>query len=408
VAIDLRSVTDAEFPAYARAIGTAFGSLPEERTVGDWRAVLPLDRTIAAFERDDIVGTAAAYSFHLTLPGARTEPAAGVTFVGVRPTHRRRGLLTAMMRHQLDDVVRRGEALMVLVASEAPIYGRFGYGAAVFGAAWTVGTDALELALPSRAAGRVRLVDDEEARKVVPAVFDRARTRHVGAVTRSDEVWNNLYASRKKEGALGSSFTVLHEADDGEPDGFARYRIEWGAPEGPLRNTIVVVDLDALDDEIEAALWDYLLHVDLVGSVRATNRPVDEPLRWRLADMRRVEVTRVTDRLWVRVVDPATALAARRYPISDGLVVGLVDRFRPENGGRWRVEGSPDGATCVRTDRSPDLTLGAPELGSLFLGGVSATTLARSARIDEHTPDALTRADAFFCTRPAPWCATQF
>ena len=138
------------------------------------------------------------------------------------------------------------------------------------------------------------------------------------------------------------------------------------------------MDLDALDAEVEAALWDYLVHVDLVVSITTGNRPVDEPLRWRLADQRRVHVDTVYDHLWVRVVDPAVALAARRYATDDALVLELVDPFRPDNDGRWLVDGAPDGAVASHTDRAADLSLSAPELGSIFLGGVSPERARRA------------------------------
>ena len=329
MSIELRSVTDDEFPAYARAIATAFGGLPDEQMVADWRSTMELDRTIAAFDGNDVVGTAGAYSFELTLPGGTAERAAGVTVVGVRATHRRQGLLRRMMQHQLDDVIRRGESLMVLTASEAAIYERFGYGAAVFASRWTLRTDALELARPSTAGGRMRMVDFDEARKLVPGIFDRARARHVGAVTRSDARWDVLFADRKEDRQRRSWFTVVHESSSGEPDGFVFYRVEQREPDGGPQNAIVVMDLDALDDDVEAALWDYLIHVDLVVSIRTENRPVDEPLRWRLADQRRVHVDAVHDHLWVRIVDPAVALAARRYATDDALVLELDGSVPP-------------------------------------------------------------------------------
>jgi predicted acetyltransferase len=258
----------------------------------------------------------------------------------------------------------------------------------------------------------MRMVDFDEARKLVPAIFDRARARHVGAVTRSDARWDMLFADRKEDRQRRSWFAVVHESTSGEPDGFVFYRVEQREPDGGPQNAIVVMDLDALDDEVEAALWDYLIHVDLMVSIRTENRPVDEPLRWRLADQRRVHVDAVHDHLWVRIVDPAVALTARRYATDDALVLELTDPFRPTNDGCWLVDGSADGApngvTVARTERTPDLMLSAPELGSIFLGGVSPSALARAGRIREITSGALARADAFFSSSPAPWCATHF
>jgi predicted acetyltransferase len=169
-----------------------------------------------------------------------------------------------------------------------------------------------------------------------------------------------------------------------------------------------VVDLVGLDPEVEAALWQFVIEIDLVTHVRAGHRPVDEPLRWRLADPRRWRVMHLGDHLWVRVVDPAVALAARRYEVADALVLELGDSFLPHNDGCWLVDGSPDGAVVTRTDRAPDLACAASDLGSMYLGGVAASTLAAAGRVQEVTPGALARADRFFASRPAPWCSTEF
>ena len=85
---------------------------------------------LAAVDEGRIVGGAGAFSFRTTVPGGAVVPSAGVTVVGVLPTHRRRGILRSMMRLQLDDAHERGEALATLFASEETIYGRYGYGRA--------------------------------------------------------------------------------------------------------------------------------------------------------------------------------------------------------------------------------------------------------------------------------------
>ena len=160
------------------------------------------------------------------------------------------------------------------------------------------------------------------------------------------------------------------------------------------------MDLDAIDDEVEAALWDYLLHVDLVVSITASNRPVDEPLRWRLADQRRVHVDGVYDHLWVRVVDPAVALAARRYATDDSLVLELVDPFRPDNDGCWLVEGVPDGAVATRTHRARRPVARGARARQHLPRGSDAERGARCRRVRESTPGALPCADAFFAVAP--------
>ena len=378
--LELRAVTDDEFPKFHRAIATAFGSIPTDEDLAAWGTGLAADRTIAAFDGDEIVATAGAYSFDLTVPGGAQVPTAGITVVGVRPTHRRRGLLVRIMDQQLDDIAVRGEPLAALTASESSIYGRFGYGLATFCSWWQLATENTSFASPSNAPGRVRLVDRDTAPSIVQDVFDRARATRVGEVTRGTEYWDRVYSGRRGPASPGGDgtpfFTVVHDDETGEPDAFARYAVKADWPHGQPANTLRVFELHAASSDGEAALWEYLVNVDLVATVKADDRPIDEPVRWRLADPRRVQVTQLTDHLWVRVVDVAAAMSARTYAVDDRVVFELTDPFRPENNGHWAVDGSSDGATCGRTDDDADLALTAPDLGALYLGGVTATTLA--------------------------------
>jgi predicted acetyltransferase len=403
--IALRPVTEVELLDFRHAVGIAFGNTGDDDFA--WNSALEVDRTIAAIDGTAIVGTAAALSFELTVPGHALVPTAGVTMVGVHPTHRRRGLLVRMMEDQLADVIERAEPLAVLTASESAIYGRFGYGLATFSSFWTLRTEGTTLARPSTAGGQFRLLDPSTALTVVPPLYDAARKRHVGEVTRSPEWFEHTFGDRP-DGKPRRSFTLVHEAADGHADGFARYRIKDDWPGGIAANLLEVHDLYALDDDVEAALWQFLLDVDLVANVKGFSRPFDEPLRWRLADPRRLQIHQVTDHLWVRVVDPAAALAARTYSSDDRIVIELTDPFLPQNEGRWSIAGAHDGAEVTRTDAEPDLALSAPELGGLYLGGVSASTLERANRIVELVPGAIERADRFFTITPLPWCRTDF
>jgi predicted acetyltransferase len=404
--ITLRPVTEAELADFQRATGVAFGNTADSEF--PWVTSLELDRTLAAFDDTTIVATAAAFSFELTVPGHGLVPTAGVTMVGVHPTHRRRGLLVRMMEEQLADVAARAEPLAVLTASESAIYGRFGYGLATFSTFWTLRTEGTTLARPSTAGGQFRLLDPVTALTVVPALFDAARKRQVGEVTRSTKWFEHIFGDRPGGKGPRRVFTVVHESTDGIADGFARYRIKDEWPGGIAANTLEVVDLYGLDDEVEAALWQFLVDIDLVANVKGIGRPIDEPLRWRLADPRRLQITEVTDHLWVRIVDPAVALAARAYSSDDRIVIELTDPFLPANEGRWSIDGSVDGAEVCRTDAEPDLALSASELGGLYLGGVSATTLERANRMTEVVPGAIERANRFFASTPAPWCRTDF
>ena len=410
--LELRAITEDERARFNRAVATAFGGIPRDEELEEWGDDLAVERTIAGFDGDEIVSTAGAYSFELTVPGGARVPTAGVTIVGVRPTHRRRGLLTRMMDDQLDDVANRGEPLAALTASESSIYGRFGYGQATSNTWWQLTTEGTAFASPSRAHGTIRLVDRETALAVVPGLFDAAASARVGEVTRSASFWQRVYKERRTPASPDSDgkpfFTVVHENNAGTIDAFARYAVKSEWPHGQPGNVLRVMELHATAAEAEAALWEFLLSVDLVAQVRADDRPVDDPLRWRLLDPRRLQVTQLTDHLWVRVVDVAAALSARTYGVDDGLVLGLVDPFRPLNDGTWMVEGGAAGAQCARTDRDADLVLSARDVGALYLGGVTASTLAHAGRVEERTSGAVARADRFFAAHPSPWCTTHF
>jgi predicted acetyltransferase len=407
--IELRPVADDEFRAFLVPIENAFAFEASSDDVGQLRSVTELDRTIGAFDGDHLAATAGAISFQLTLPGNVIEPAAGVTFVTVRGTHRRRGILRQMMDHQLDDVADRGESLAVLTASEGSIYRRFGYGPATYEANWSIPTDNLAFIRPPDPPGRLRVVDKSDAAAAYPSLYDRCRRSINGAVNRSPEWWDAWFTDRERDrGGASPRYYVLHDDAAGTPDGLLAYRLKRKWEHGIPDMTLVVDQLYGTTPEVEAALWQFAFDHDLVGTVSASGRPVDDTIRWRLTDPRLLTCSTLVDALWVRLVDIPRALATRRYRTTDTLVLQVTDPFRPGNDGRYLLAGGPDGAEAARTDRAPDLALDVADLGSLYLGGIAATTLARAGRIDELNPGALARADAFFTTTPLPWLTTHF
>jgi predicted acetyltransferase len=411
-ALAYRPVTDDEFDAYHRAESAAFGTLPHEGRREVDRSVLESDRTVAAFDGDEIVGTTAAYSFEMTLPGGHTAPVAGVTGVGVVPTHRRRGILTEMMNRLIDDSIARGEVAAVLNASESSIYERFGYGRASEFVSWSIDTrDAAFRHPPPRC--RLRLVPRHEAAKVLAGLYEPYRRDRPGSVSRTPEWWGAMLADHRTWKGGGELFVVVAEPDgDGATGGYVIYRV---APtgEGAFKR-LEVFELAALDDEVEAALWRYCTEVDLVRTVVTEARPVDDPLPWRLADPRRLTPVIWHDYLWVRPLDVVGLLGARRYRAPGTLTLEVVDPDRPELGGTFRLAVDAAG-TVPRVDRvdrvadgGADLRLGAADLGSLSLGGVSPTVLARAGRIAELVPGAVARAELVFPWDRLPFCATRF
>lgn len=406
VDLEPQLLPDDELLEFFRAVQTGFGRTVHDEDDEYPAHLITADRTFAVRDGDAIVSTASSYAFQVTVPGGVRLPMAAVSMVTVHPTHRRRGVLRRVMEAQLDDVVARGEPLAGLTASEASIYERFGYGTATFTTNWELESEHARLHhahLPE--GGRARLVDAEAAASAAHDVYSRIAPTRVGELTRPAEWWPALFAPKSRGPRF---FTAVHDSPDGTPDAFARYRLEHRWPDGVAADVLHVLELQAVDAAAEAAMWNYLFGIDLVGTISAADRPVDDALRWRLPDPRQMRVRQLRDHLWLRVLDVAAAFEARTYSTDDALVLDLIDDFRPGNTGCWLVDGDPDGATCARTDRAADLVLSAADLGALYLGDVPASTLAAAGRVQELTTGAVARADRFLLTHPSPWCTTHF
>ncbi|MGH9242815.1 MAG: GNAT family N-acetyltransferase [Acidimicrobiales bacterium] len=407
---ELRPIAPDEFDIFMRRGTTAFGEddTPELREHD--RRFFEFDRSLAAFDGGELVATAGAFTFDLTLPGLTTIPVAGVTWVTVLPTHRRRGLLRQLMDRQLDDFAARNEPVAVLEASESTIYGRFGYGIATQAAKVEIRKESTSLAIPSRAGGRIRLLDPDDAHKVLPGVYDAHRRSLPGALTRNERWWESYFTDPEKlRDGYSVRYDAVHENDAGEADGYAAYRISWNTPAADtLGSTLRLLSLHSADPEVDAALFEYLLNVDLVGQIESHVRPVDDPLRWRLVDIRRYRMSDVRDWLWVRLLDIPAALGARRYGLEGRLTLEVRDPFRPANDGVYRLDGGPGGATCTRVaGDDADIRLPVDALGAVYLGGVSFSTLAVSGRLTG-SPEVLARADAMFRSTPPPFCDRSF
>lgn len=373
-----------------------------------WRELTECDRSLAVWDEGEIVGTAGAFSFRMTLPGGAPYPMPGVTMVSVQPTHRRRGVLTAMMRRQLDDFHAAGEPVAVLTASEPAIYGRFGYGIGSRQLYGTIDTTRVRIAAPAGADGvRLRLVAPEAARERCEAVYARRVPERPGMLARQPH-WDRLPLldpPENREGA-GPQLCVLAEVD-GEVRGYARYAVKPSWSFAGADSVVKLRDLEALDSVVHAALWRYLAAIDLTSKVSFHNRPVDDPLLHLVSDVRRCELG-VRDSLHVRVVDVGPALEARAYAAPVDVVFEVEDAFCPRNAGRWRLSADTKGATCERTADPADLALSVRELGAVYLGGHSLRPLAEAGLVRELRPGALAEATTAFRTDVEPWLPHGF
>jgi predicted acetyltransferase len=415
----LRSIAPEEFDAYCEVPIEAFNDAdrPAEGNEQE-RIVFEFDRSIAALDGETIVGTTAAYTFQLTVPGG-VVGAAGVTFVAVLPSHRRRGILSAMMRHQLADIAARGEPVAALYASESVIYGRYGYGCASSQLSLTIRRR--EATLNPAVAGstgngqgavRLRAVQPAETRSELGEVYDRVLPHRPGMIARDDRWWQSVLADPEYARKGRSPQKCLLACDDSGPRGYALYRTrpDWdddGLPHGNLS----VRELIAADGAATAALWADLLTRDLIGETTARQRPVDDPLLDLLADRRRARAY-LTDGLWIRLVDVPAALTGRRYSCPADVVIEVADHLLPGNAGRWRLQcpgpGDTAPATCGRTTAAADIQLPVAALGAGYLGGVRLGALATAGLITEHTKGALGVLSAAMYSDPAPWCPSMF
>jgi len=406
--IQYRPITDDEYPAFIHAEARGFlRHVRDDEEARNRRKVFERERALAAFDGSTVVGTIGAYSFGMTVPGTPGVPTAGVTDVTVQATHRRRGILTELTRRQLLDVHERGEPLAALWTSETMIYGRFGYGMAFQQESWKIDRRYAAYERPHAPDGRVTFVDAKEARKLAPGVWDRVRAERPGMLTRSEAFWNDRFRDREHHRHGASAYFCAVYEHEGRADGYVLYRIRDKWDDGFPAATLNVSELVTATDEAHAALWRLCFDVDLVTTVVAENRPVDDPLVWRLADPRRLRRS-LYDAIWLRIVDAPAALRTRRYAAEGRVTMEIRDDFCPWNQGVYELEGGPEGAECKPTDREPDLTLTASDLAAAYMGATRLSTLAHAGRIQARTDSALHTADAMFTWHIAPWCPEVF
>ncbi|MGW5196057.1 GNAT family N-acetyltransferase [Streptomyces spiralis] len=409
LATGLRVLRRDEWDAWYDNLVRAFGggpAAPEERELD--RSLTEYDRSLGVWDGRTCVGTAGAFSFRMTVPGGALVPAAGITMVSVAATHRRRGVLTSMMRRQLDDVRSWGEPLAVLTASEPAIYGRFGYGAATFQLDAEIDASRAGLSLPAG-------TDDVPLRYAAPAdVLDACEAVYATLVPGRPGMlarrpgWERaglLDPESERDGASPLQCVVAER--DGEVTGYARFRTKLGWDVGGHDGTVRLEDLAALDPATDAALWRFLFGIDLTTTLTVRGRPVDDAWQYLVSDIRRCRPRR-RDALYLRPVDVGAALAARTYQAPVDVVFEVEDAFCPWNTGRWRLSGDTKGASCERTSDAADLELSVRELGAAYLGGVSLTALAAAGRVRELRAGALAEAAVGFGVAVAPWLPHGF
>jgi predicted acetyltransferase len=404
--IQIRAISQDELVPFILASEAASSEAIDDSEIERERSLAEPERYFAAFDGPDIVGTAGAFTMPLTIPGGTTV-VGYPTLVGVLPTHRRRGIAAELMRRLLDDAHGRGELLSVLYASEGGIYGRFGYGLGTIGLSISIGTARSGFVRGYEPSGAMRLVERDRAIKEMLTVHEATRAEIPGMVHLDER--RLTYVLGHEHGAEKDLPTMfaLHEGASGI-DGFVVYKVKHDWPDDYPKSTLTVRDLVATNAGAYADLWRFVFDLDLVANVEASNRPSDEPLVHLVQEPRRLRA-RLADNLWVRLVDVAGALAARRYASSGTIVLEIADRFCPWNAGRYALEADEHGdATIERTSGAPDLACSVNEVGAAYLCGTTFRELARAGRVEERTDGALAKADGIFGWDPAPWSPYEF
>jgi predicted acetyltransferase len=398
------------FAELLKAAEVAFGEDIDDDLIKRIEAVSDKERFVGAFDGESIVGTAGVFGFTMTVPGGEVK-AGGVTWVTVMPSHRRQGLMSAMMRLMLDDCRGRGEPVAILWAAEAAIYQRFGYGMATTTLDAEASSQAVGFAPGAPREGSFRLIPAGQGHELVAPVYEAVRARTPGFLARSEASWVGRLPLAEKDAKGGEvRRLVVYETDSG-PEGYAVYKTKskWDSA-GPA-STAVVDEAIGCTPRGTREIWRYLLELDLVRTLKVGHLPTDHPLFTLAAEPRRLGL-KYGDGIWLRILDVAAALEARSWGAGGGadgsLVFELADDYCPWNAGRWRIEATGGRAHVTRTTDAADVAMTANELAAMYMGEFGATSLAAAGRMTELRPGGLAAADSLFATAVKPWCPQDF
>jgi predicted acetyltransferase len=404
MAVEVRAIEPDEFETMRRTMGVVFGFDPPE---GDesFRRLVPLDRTRCGFDDGRMVSTLGTFDLTMTVPGGAV-PCGGTTMVAVLPTHRRKGLLRALMRSHLDDVREHEEPIAGLWASDSAIYGRFGYGCASVSYEITVNRGHVDLHRLSPESAPVRIIDREEAIRVAPALFEQLQARFPGFFARSPDWWESR-SFRDTDASRHGATSLRYAVVDGEDgiSGYTTYRTKADWADGHGSGEVRVKDLFGTDPQSWAALWSFVTSQDLVSVTVADLRSTQDPIFDLLEGSRRARAVR-SDGLWIRIMDVPKALKARAYSAPIEVVLGVSDPLG-DISGTYRLSANGADVTCFASDDEPDVMIDLEDLGAGYMGMARFRELARVGRMSG-SDRALAAMDAAFRWDPQPWCPEIF
>jgi predicted acetyltransferase len=410
MSVEIRVCPEGRFAELIRTAEVAFGEDLPDDLIGRVERVADPERFFGALDGDRFVGTSGVFTQRLSVPGGDVA-AGGITFVVVLPSHRRRGLMSSMMRLMIDDCHSRGEPIAMLWAAEAAIYQRFGFGLATYSVNLEAETRSTGFAREWRRDGTFRLIPAGEGRELVAPIYEVARSQRAGFLARSGNWWEGVLPNPEKDKKGGEARRlVVYETSRG-PEAYAVYKTkaEWNV-RGP-NSTLIVEEALGASSQGTREIWRYLFDVDLIRTLKAWRMPLDHPVFSLVAEPRRLGAT-IGDGLWLRIVDVAASLEARTYGIggtaSGSLTFELTDSYCPWNAGTWRLDVYGGKARVSRAAGRSQIYLDANDLGAMYLGGVSAAALAAAGRVTEVEPGGLGAADALFAAALQPWCPQEF
>jgi len=390
--IELRASTWDDFPLVKVINARGENGFRSQVDFDIHRLVFTPDRSIMAFDGKDMVGNALSYEMDMYIPGGISKIAA-VASVSVQATHRRKGINRSIMKYQLDDIHSRQEPLAVLQASESIIYGRYGYGMASVESNLEIEKTRSAYAVDQVSEGQPYFIEESEAREIFPQIYAKAIENRVGMVSRKKNWWEFRFRELGLKGGDPKSWFIKYQKN-GINEGYLRYTIDDAE--------LNIIELIASSNEAYSSLWRLCLDMDLVDIIKAEHRPVDEELKWLLADPRRL-VEHSCDRYWVRLVDVKKALSQRSYSVDGSLTLKVKDSFLPWNQEVVELMSESGESSCVTSTRNPDIVLSAGDLGAVYLGGINFSTLLAAGRIEEVTKGSVTKANLMFSTTRSPW-----
>jgi predicted acetyltransferase len=401
----VRPITTDEVSAFRASLAMGFGGDAKPDDDDRFRSLMPLDRTVAVFDGDAIVGTLGDFPLSLTLPGGAQLPMAGTTMVTVRATHTRQGILRTMIKRHLDNAVGRGEAIAGLWASEPGIYGRFGFGIAT--ECHDTAIDAARVQLPEPADNDVvvELVAADQLGEVVAPYWSAQGKRRAGFIDRNTARWDDIAADPEHRRGGKSAARHIVARRNGEVVGYAEYRQKDKWEGFVAEGAVSIGSLVASDHRAQLALWRYLLSIDLFPNVDYWDGAIDDPLPFAVSNLRNVRRV-VLDGLYVRILDVAAALDARHYEHDGRIVLGVTD-VMGYAAGTYELVVTNGVGVVAPTETDADVELDVRELGALYLGRRCVDLYARHELITGST-ESLRQLDVLFGTARAPWCSEMF